>query len=118
MIADTTTGARDSPGNDTYTNSSLDMQELYDIVRHMRNNASPGLDGLNAAFYKSVWPWIKQDVSKLVTDFYSSGHFSDDINKTFIALIPKKDQPIIPQDFRPISLCNVIYKIIAKSLAN
>jgi hypothetical protein len=84
----------------------------------MRNNASPGPDGLNPAFYKSVWSWIKQDVSNLVTQFYSSAHFSDDINKTFIALIPKKEQPLIPQDFRPISLCNVIYKIIAKSLAN
>ena len=84
----------------------------------MRNNASLGPDGLNAAFYKLAWPWIKQDISKLVTDFYSSGHFHDDINKTYIALIPKIDQPQIPQDFRPISLCNVIYKIIAKSLAN
>jgi hypothetical protein len=84
----------------------------------MRKNASPGPDGLNAAFYKSTWSWIKDDIHTLVTNFYSTAHFDDDINKTFIALIPKKEQPIIPQDFRPISLCNVIYKIIAKSLAN
>ena len=64
------------------------MQELYDIMKYMRNNASSGPDGLNAAFYKSVWPWIKQDVSKLVTKFYFSAHFCDDINKTIIALIP------------------------------
>jgi hypothetical protein len=74
----------------------------------MRNNASPGPDGLNAAFYKSAWPWMKQDASNLVSQFYPSAHFSDDINKTFIALIPKKEQPLIPQDFRPISFCNVI----------
>jgi hypothetical protein len=62
----------------------------------MRNNANPEPNGLNAAFYKSAWPWIKQDVSNLVTQFYSSTHFSDEINKTFITLIPKKEQPLIP----------------------
>jgi hypothetical protein len=40
------------------------------------------------------------------------------LNHTFIMLIPKKLQPVIPQDFRPISLCNVIYKLIVKTLAD
>ena len=40
-----------------------------------------------------------------------------ELNKTHIALIPKVSNPNTPKDFRPISLCNVVYKIIAKSLA-
>ena len=84
----------------------------------MRSNASPGPDGLNAAFYKSAWPWISNDIHTLVRDFYTSAFMHPEVNQTFIALIPKKMQPMLPQDFRPISLCNVIYKIIAKSLAD
>ena len=84
----------------------------------MRSNASPGPDGLNAAFYKSAWPWISNDIHTLVSDFYTSAFMHPEVNQTFIALIPKKMEHMLPQDFRPISLCNVIYKIIAKSLAD
>ena len=83
----------------------------------MRSNASPGPDGLNAAFYKSAWPWL-DDVNTLVREFYASAFLHSEINQTYISLIPKKMQPMCPQDFRPISLCNVIYEVIAKSLAD
>jgi hypothetical protein len=100
-----------------YTNSKPTVQELYNILKEMRSNASPGPDGFNAAFYKSAWSWVSNDVYNLVTEFYTTAFMSPELNQTFIVLIPKKTQPTIPQDFRPISLCNVIYKIIAKSLA-
>ena len=41
-----------------------------------------------------------------------------EINQTFIALIPKTDNPTSINHYRPISLCNTIYKIISKILAN
>jgi hypothetical protein len=84
----------------------------------MRSNATPSPDGLNAAFYKATWSWSKQDVHNLVSTFYTTASLPTKLNQTFITLIPKKPNPIIPQDFRPISLCNVIYKIISKSLAD
>jgi hypothetical protein len=46
------------------------------------------------------------------------GIWMRDINSTFIALIPKIKNPTSVTEFRPISLCNVIYKIISKILAN
>lgn len=84
----------------------------------MRKNASPGPDGLNAAFYRSAWSWIKDDLMTLVQDFYQTGNIPPELNKTNIVLIPKKNRSISPKDFRPISLCNVPYKILAKSIAN
>jgi hypothetical protein len=55
---------------------------------------------------------------QLITGFFQSGVMPTHINDTHIALIPKKLVPLIPADYRPISLCNVIYKIIAKCIAN
>jgi hypothetical protein len=103
---------------DDYTNSTPDKEEIWSILKEMRNEASPGPDGLNAAFYKAAWNWIGDDITKLVQNFYHNGYLPQQLNETSIALIPKKLHCSTPQDFRPISLCNVIYKIIAKSLAN
>jgi hypothetical protein len=112
-----TTGHMIHEDTSSFTNSKPTLPELYNILKEMRSNASPGPDGLNAAFYKSAWPWISTDVYNLVTQFYTTSFMQPELNQTFIVLIPKKIQPTIPQDFRPISLCNVIYKIIAKTLA-
>jgi len=101
-----------------FTNSTPNLQELHSIIKGMRNNASPGPDSLNAAFFKTAWPWISNDVHNLVSDFYRTALLTTEINQTYITLIQKKVQPITPQDFRPISLYNVIYRLIAKTLAD
>lgn len=48
--------------NDDYTLSVPDLQEIHNIVKHMRSNVAPGPDGLNPAFYKAAWNWVGQDV--------------------------------------------------------
>ena len=57
-------------------------------------------------------------MTDVVLDFLHIGHMVPDINYTHIVLIPKVKKPEKMADFRPISLCNVIYKIISKVLAN
>ena len=101
-----------------FINSIPSLDECLQIIKNMKLNASPRPDGLNVAFYRATWPWIKEDVHKLVTDFYISGEFLDPINTTEIVLIPKKANAKHVTDYRPISLTNVAYRIIAKSLAN
>ena len=50
--------------------------------------------------------------------FFAKGQFEKSLNATFITFIPKKNEAIEVKDFRPISLVEGVYKIIAKVLAN
>eukprot|EP00253_Pinus_taeda_P006660 PITA_06660 len=61
---------------------------------------------------------LERDIIKVVEESRTSGSLYNAINSTFIALIPKTDAPASFDDYRPISLCNVLYKIISKIIAN
>jgi hypothetical protein len=57
------------------------------------------------------------DILKVVEESPFEGHMHAPLNSTFIALIPKNDLPHSLEYFRPISLCNCIYKVVAKVIA-
>jgi hypothetical protein len=63
----------------------------------MRSNVAPGPDGLNVAFYKASWNWVKQDLLHLVSNFYTTATLPVDLNQTFLTLIPKKPNPSSPK---------------------
>jgi hypothetical protein len=88
-----------------YTYSIPDEQEIMETLKDMKRNASPGPDGFNVEFYIATWSWIGPDVVQLVRSFFQSGIMPSHINDTHIALIPKKLVPLVPADYRPISLC-------------
>ena len=77
-----------------------------------------GPDGLPARFYQRNWGLIKADIVHAVIKFFQTGHMLEGINETSIVLIPKVDNPTELKDFRPISLCNVLYKVVSKCLVN
>ncbi|KAM6600830.1 hypothetical protein CsatA_020439 [Cannabis sativa] len=84
----------------------------------MHPDKSPGPDGMTPAFYQKHWSIVGADVVHFVRNFFESGNFPDSINNTHIVLIPKKKNPTQVSDMRPISLCNVLYKIASKVVAN
>lgn len=80
--------------------------------------SSPGPNGFPTQFYQSNWDTIRKDVYKFVLHILNQGGSLKCINDTFITIVPKIKEPKKVSDFRPISICNVIYKIVTKVLAN
>lgn len=58
------------------------------------------------------------DVHQAVLSSLNSSSILKSINHTFITLIPKVNNPERVSNFQPISLCNMIYKIVSKVIAN
>ena len=84
----------------------------------MQNGKAPGLDGFNVDFLKTCWDILKQDILDVVEDSRKSKTVLRALNASFIALIPKQEKAMTPNRFIPIALCNVVYKIISKVIAN
>jgi hypothetical protein len=78
---------------------------------------APGPDGLHAVFYKKFCNICGEEITREVLQALNSGQILEGWNDTTVVLIPKVDDPELVTQFRPISLCNVIYKIISKLLA-
>ena len=103
-------------------NNSLDRpittEEVQRALHQMAPLITPGPNGMSHIFYKSFWHIVGKDVIEVFLNALNLGVVSDSLNSTFIALIPKIKDPKKVSDFRPISLCNVVYKLIAKVLVN
>jgi hypothetical protein len=97
----------------TYT-----MEEVLAAVTQMGPLKAPGLDGYTVGFYQKHWVTLGPEVCGAVLHFFNFFVMDPVLNKTHVALIPKNNNPLSVLDYRPISLCNVMYKIISKVLAN
>lgn len=91
-------------------------EEIKSILFKMPKNKAPGPDGFSAEFYTASWEIVGSDLVTAVREFFTSGRLLKQINATVISLIPKVKGAERLSDFRPISLCNTIYKIISKIL--
>ncbi|KAH9786019.1 reverse transcriptase domain-containing protein [Citrus sinensis] len=95
--------------------TTLDVKEA---LFSMHPDKSPGPDGMNPAFYQKFWHVVGKDVTEACLSYITNRAFPEKFNDTLIVLIPKHTQPEQLTDMRPIALCNVLYKIVAKMLAN
>jgi len=98
-------------------NACVTLSEIEIILKSCAKDKSPGPDGWNVEFFLQFWDLIGAEVLELVEESRLAGHVSGGLNSTFIALIPKISKATSYNDFRPISLCNFLYKIISKVIA-
>lgn len=94
------------------------LEEVKQAVWECDSYKSPGPDGVSFGFVKEFWSLLKDDLLRFMVEFHRNGKLSKGLNSTFIALIPKVNSPQRLNDFRPISLVGILYKILAKVLAN
>ena len=96
----------------------LTEKECQTAILKMKKNKSPGSDGLSVEFYQAFWNDLKDLVLKSLNTAYETGKLSKSQRKSFLSLMFKKNDPYDINNWRPISLLNVDYKIAAHCLAN
>jgi hypothetical protein len=93
-------------------------EEVFKALSSIESSKAPGPNSFFALFYKKYWSVVKSEVLECVWDFFLNKKMAREQNHTFITLIPKQIGAHSVNQFRPISLCNISYKIISKILAN
>jgi hypothetical protein len=90
--------------------------EIYKALKSIGDLKAPGLDGYGVVFFKSSWSIIKHDVVAAVREFFVEEKIYRAINSTLVTLIPKHSTAKTIKEYRLISCCTTIFKIISKIL--
>lgn len=92
------------------------LHELRTVVFSLPPNKAPRPDGFLALFFQACWDFLGWDLLGVIEESRKSKAMLKYFNTTNIAIIPKVKSPKTFTDFRPVSLCNTIYKIVTKAI--
>jgi hypothetical protein len=93
-------------------------KEILDAMFQMGPLKAAGPDGFPARFYQRHWDIVGKDIVAATQMFFCDGVLPNGVNDTAIVLLLKGSDREELKEFKPISLCNVIYKLISKCIVN
>lgn len=89
-------------------------EEIFEAERQINPLKTLCPDGMQVIFYQKNWDIIGKFVYDMVWSFFNSFHMLKELQRTYITLIPQIVNPENINRYRPISLCNISYKIMSK----
>uniref|UniRef100_A0A803PAC2 Reverse transcriptase domain-containing protein n=1 Tax=Cannabis sativa TaxID=3483 RepID=A0A803PAC2_CANSA len=92
--------------------------EIKTATFQLAHDKAPGFDGFSGSFFQKNWHLLGHDVTIAALNFLNGDADLSAINQTLIVLIPKRQNPEQITDYRPISLCSTVYKIISRVSVN
>ncbi|KAL8132835.1 hypothetical protein AgCh_008351 [Apium graveolens] len=98
--------------------SDIKFEEFSKVIKRMHPDKAAGSDGFSPVFFQHFWEMLGPEIFKCCSDSLRELSFPVNLDDTILVLIPKKDNVKKIADLGPIALCNVLYKILAKVLAN
>lgn len=91
--------------------------KIFENLKLCGKDKAPGPNGFTTEFFVPNWDCVKSKVLRAVKDYFKKGKLLGEANRTHICLIPKGPNYERVEYFRPISLCNIIYKITDTCIA-
>ena len=107
-----------SPSMNEELLANFKTEEVWCDLKQMPPTKAPGPGGMSPIFFKHYWNIVGPKVVNYVLSSLNSGRMPCRLNETYICLMPRVKSPQKITKFRPKSLCNIVYKLIFKILAN
>jgi len=98
--------------------ATLQVEEFNDAMFSMQPDKFLGPNSFYPGFYQHFWNTCSANIYYERRQWLNEGQFSPSLNATNIALFPKGNEHRSMKDWRPIALCNVLYKLVSKVLTN
>jgi hypothetical protein len=96
----------------------ITRKELDEALKKMHANKSPGPDRLTTEFYQTFWNMVADDLVEAFNFAFEGEQLSPTQTSSLLRLLFKKGDKTRLKNWRPISLLNTDYKLLATAIAN